>query len=153
MLAIQSSAAFLNGEIFAIPLTHISSTATFFLSFTRSAIKAHAEGDGDAAYALGQVMGHLQEGTTRLLGTLVKSSTSIIVKLDLDSVLVEEVLTQDQTFAHHMFHRAGMLVYKTSDASLVRHTTTRNPWQLSGGGGGGGGGTPPHYFPRKRRGR
>ena len=37
-----------------------------------------------------------------------------------------------------MFTRAGMLSYRTHDASLVRHQVARNSWQLPREGGGGG---------------
>ena len=58
MLSIQRSESFLRGDIFAIPLLSISSLSSYFLSFTRDAIKAQAEGDEGPAYALSQVMDH-----------------------------------------------------------------------------------------------
>ena len=94
MLSIQRSDSFRGGDIFAIPLTHISASSAFFLSFTRDAVKGHAEGDGDPAYALGMVMGHLPEGKVTLLGTSVKLSTSIIVRIDLDNSSVMEGLSR-----------------------------------------------------------
>ena len=128
VLAIQRSESFLTGDTFAIPLMHISCGSTFLSSSARDAMKAHAEGDGDPAYALGQVMGHLPEGNVHLVSTSVNTSTSIIVKLDLNNATVDEGLSQEQTFAKNMFHRASLLVYKTSsDASLVRHRSTPNP--------------------------
>ena len=62
-----------------------------------------------------------------------------------DSKLVDEGLTKEQTFSKHMFARAGMLVYRSKDASLVRHQSVRNPWKLPVGGDAGE--APPLVFP------
>ena len=140
ILAIQQSHFVKQGDFFAIPRKNISALNSYFLSFTRDAISGAAEGDGGPAYALDMILGQIPGGASSvtLLGTLVKSSTSIIIQVDQDGLGVEEGLNREQTFSKAMLHQAGMLMYRTHDASLVRHQVTRNPWQLLGGGGGGG---------------
>ena len=123
MSAIQQSHLFRQGDIFAIPRKSISASNSYFRSFTRDAIRATAEGDGGPEYALDCILSHLpgSTGSVTLLRTSVKSSTSIIILVDLDRVEIEEGLNREQTFAKAMVYRAGMLIYRAHDASLVRH--------------------------------
>ena len=137
MLAIQKSPLFTQGNFFAIQRKDISALNSYFLSFTRAAISAASEGDTGPRYLLDTMMGQVPggSGSITLLGTSVKSNSSIIVHVDLGGVSVEEGLDREQTFSKAMLHQGGILTYRTRDASLVRFQITRNPWQLTGGGG------------------
>ena len=95
MLTIQQSHFFRREDIFAIPRNNISALNSYFLSFPRDAISGAAEEDGGPAYALEMILGQIPGGASlvTLLGTSVKSSTSIIIQVDLDGLGVEEGLT------------------------------------------------------------
>ena len=63
-----------------------------------------------------------------LLGSSIKSATSIIFHMDISRIVPEEGLTKEQTLSKALFHDKGLSLYRASDATLVRHIPLRNPW-------------------------
>ena len=98
---------------------------------TRDAVREFV-GDYNPAEIIATVLGELPggRGSITLLGTSVKSATSIIFHADISGVNPEEGLTKEQTLSKSLFHDGGLLMYRASDATLVRHVPLRNPWKL-----------------------
>ena len=131
MQSITSHEFFTKGTVFAIPLTAIADENSYFVIPTRDAMRGFV-GDYNPVETLNAVLGQQPggRGTITLLGTSIKSATSVIFRADISGVAPEEGLTREQTLSKSLFYDGGLLMYRASDATLVRHVPLRNPWKL-----------------------
>ena len=60
----------------------------------------------------------------------MKSASSVNFHADISGIAPEEGLTKEQTLSKSIFLDGGLLMYRASDATLVRHVPLRNPWKL-----------------------
>ena len=130
MRLITTQHSFTKGTIYAMPLEDISSPASYYLQPTRASL-AEFKGDWSPSEVLATFLGHVPGGVANvdLLGSAVRTATSIIVRVNIDRVPTLEGLSREQSISRQLFLQGGLLMYRASDASLVRHIGGQLAWK------------------------
>uniref|UniRef100_A0A7S1NTW7 Fe2OG dioxygenase domain-containing protein n=1 Tax=Eutreptiella gymnastica TaxID=73025 RepID=A0A7S1NTW7_9EUGL len=131
MKAVTSSQMFLSGKVFAMDMSRFSAANSYFVQPTRETFTAH-EGEWTPSEVLTAVLGHIPGGQSKakLLGSTIRTTSSVSFIIDLSDLAADDNLSQEQTFSRHMFFQVGLLVYRTTNATLVRHTQRTPTWSL-----------------------
>ena len=131
MRTIVSSQLFLTGRVFAIDMADFSNSTSFFVQPTRDLLSAHP-GQCNPIEMFSAVLGHVPGGSKniKVLGSALRTGSSIVFLVDLSSLPAGNGLTQEQTLSRHLFFQVGLLMYRTANATLVRHTQRTPAWSL-----------------------
>ena len=131
MRTILSSQLFLTGRVFAINMDEFSNSNSYFVQPTRDLIGTHP-GQCNPIEIFSAVRGHVPGGSQniKILGSALRTGSSVVFLLDLTSLPAATGLTQEQTLSRHLFFQVGLLLYRTANATLVRHTQRAPAWSL-----------------------
>ena len=122
---------FRSGKLFAVDMSIFSGTQSYFVQPTRETIVQH-EGEWLPDDVFTMVLEHVPEGlkNIKVLGSTIRTSSSISIIMDLSCLPAGDGLTQEQTLARHLFSQTGLLLYRTANATLVRHVQRTLAWSL-----------------------
>ena len=128
---VTGSQLFKSGKVFAIDMAEFSNPKSYFVQPTRDTFAGHT-GEWSPTEVLLTTLGHIPGGLSNvtLMGSTIRTTTSISILVELSSLAADDNLTQEQTLSRHLFYQAGFLLYRTSNATLVRHTQRTPTWSL-----------------------
>ena len=114
-----------NGTLFAMKVPDLELGQVLQLEASREQLKPHPGMDAVETWATIRRSGYGKPPYTMGEGTLLRSKTSLLAKLDVSHVPCESGRNPLQSLAWNTFHNDGVIVFFGSDAQLVRFWSSR----------------------------
>ena len=118
------------GHVLVYDMTTQDSMRRYFFTPTQKTYQDFRD-DWNPVETLKVLTGHIPEGSQMtMLGIAIRTSSSLLLHVDLSQHATSEGLTTEEPLSKLMFDNNGFLTYRAHDVGLVRHTVAANPWTL-----------------------
>mmetsp|Transcript_127091 Transcript_127091/g.219917 ORF Transcript_127091/g.219917 Transcript_127091/m.219917 type:complete len:332 (+) Transcript_127091:1588-2583(+) len=129
---VRVSSDFHTGQIMIFDMSVQDMSSSYFFTPTQNCYhKLREKEEWTPTETLDIIKNHVPMGSLMMrLGTAIRTSSSLLMHLDLSQYATLEGLSAEETMSRILFENHGFLTYRAKDGSLVKHTAEENPWTL-----------------------